>query len=552
MGRERRWQGVLAASLVLAALGCVDGPGSAVVIPPPPPPPPAPPPPPPVPLMLILAPAARSASAQSGTTPPGDSAVVTVTGDGAINLTWSATSRLPRTTLVSGSGTGSGMVRWLRSSAGLPVGFTVDTITVTAAGASGSPAALFDTLRITAEPVPLSLALSATHRSNSIVQGSALAGDSVLITLNGDGSGALPWTATRRSSWLTLAASSGIGSGWLRWSRSAAGLTVGSWVDTVTVMATGASNSPATFLDTVVVNPVIPPPPPPPSERPDLGLNASLHGRRFFPDNSEWNRIVSNDPVDPNSTAILTKIGLTKSLHPDYGADFGGPFGIPYIVVPDTLTRSNVTFDYASESDPGPYPIPPNPPIEPGGGDQHLLVITQDEWKLFELYLLVPGSSGWTAGSGAIFDLTTGALRPAGWTSADAAGLPILPGLVRYDEVVQLGEIRHALRFTVQQTRSAYIAPARHSASSSNDPLRPPMGMRVRLKASFNISGYPAAAQVVLRALKLYGMIVADNGGDFFLTGTADARWNDDVNNTLKQVKVGDFEVVLMVGVVDD
>ncbi len=284
---------------------------------------------------------------------------------------------------------------------------------------------------------------------------------------------------------------------------------------------------------------------------PDLGRNASFHGRRLFPDNSEWNRVVAGDPVDPNSAAILSLIGLTKSLHPDFGANYnGGPFGIPYIVVPDVQPRSVVSFDYASESDAGPYPIPPNPPIEPGGGDQHLLMVTQAEWKLFELFYLTGAPGAWRAGSGAIFDLATGALRPAGWTSADAAGLPILPGLVRYDEVVELGEIRHALRFTVQISRKAYIAPARHWASANTDPLRPPMGMRVRLKASFDISGYPAAAQVILRALKRYGMMVADNGGDFFLSGTADARWNDAVNETLKQVKVGDFEVVQMVGIV--
>ena len=292
--------------------------------------------------------------------------------------------------------------------------------------------------------------------------------------------------------------------------------------------------------------------PPPGSVRPDLGLNASLHGKRFFPDNSEWNRVVANDPVDPNSAAILSRIGLTKGLHPDFGANWnGGPFGIPYIVVPDDQARSSVTMEYVAESDPGPYPIPPNPPIEPGGGDQHLLVITRDEWKLYELFYLVRSGAVWTAGSGAIFDLTAGTLRPAGWTSADAAGLPILPGLVRWDEVMDAQEIRHALRFTVQNTRRAYIAPARHWASSSTDALRPPMGMRVRLKEAFDISGYPAAAQVILRALKRYGMIVADNGSDFFLSGTADARWNDDVNNTLKQVKVGDFEVVQMVGVVE-
>ncbi|HXS25656.1 MAG TPA: hypothetical protein VN719_15585, partial [Gemmatimonadales bacterium] len=224
------------------------------------------------------------------------------------------------------------------------------------------------------------------------------------------------------------------------------------------------------------------------------------------------------------------------------------PFGIPYIVVPDTLTRVPVSFMYASESDPGPYPIPANPPIEPGG-DAHLLAITRGEFKLYELFGLQPAAP-WRAGSGAIFDLTMGTVRPAGWTSADAAGLPIFPGLVRYDEVYERGAITHALRFTVASTRHAYIAPARHWASSSTDTLLAPMGMRVRLKASVDISGYPPAAQVILRALKKYGMMVADNGSDFYLSGTADARWDDTVNNLLKLIKVGDFEVVRMSGIV--
>jgi hypothetical protein len=210
-----------------------------------------------------------------------------------------------------------------------------------------------------------------------------------------------------------------------------------------------------------------------------------------------------------------------------------------------------VTIDYADESDAGPYPIPPNPPIEPGDGDNHILMITQGERKLYELYGAHQTSSGsWAAGSGAIFDLVNGTQRPAGWTSADAAGLPIFPGLVRYDEVYELGQINHALRFTVANTRNAYIPPATHAASSSTDTSLAPMGMRVRLKASYDISSYPAQAQVILRALKKYGMIVADNGSNFYISGTADARWDDSVINTLKNVTVGDFEVIQMQGVV--
>jgi hypothetical protein len=291
-------------------------------------------------------------------------------------------------------------------------------------------------------------------------------------------------------------------------------------------------------------------PPPPPAPGPDLGRNASLGGRAIFPVGDPWNQSVDDAPVDPNSAAILERIGLDDRLHPDFGADWnGGPFGIPYIVVADTLGRSPVTFEYASESDPGPYPIPDDPPIEPGG-DRHLLVVVREEWKAYELFNVRRTGGAWRAGSGAIWDLANGTTRPAGWTSADAAGLPILPGLVRWDEVHEQGEIRHALRFTVSRTRRAYLPPASHWASSSTDPLDPPMGMRVRLKAGFDMAGFPPAARVILRALKRHGMIVADNGSDFFLSGTADARWDDAAINTLKQVRVRDFEVVRMDGLV--
>ncbi len=289
---------------------------------------------------------------------------------------------------------------------------------------------------------------------------------------------------------------------------------------------------------------------PPPGIQPDLGLNADLHGKQIFPVNDLWNQPIDTAQVEPSSALILGTIGLTKPLHPDFGANWsGGPFGIAYVVVDNSTPRFTVPFTYADESDRGPYPVPANPPIEPGDG--HLLVINRSEWKLYELFALSPsGSGGWNAGSGAIFDLTTNTQRPAGWTSADAAGLPILPGLVRYDEVYQRGEIDHALRFTVQRTRASYVAPASHVASSLAGLQYAPMGTRVRLKAGFDISHYPAPAQVILQALKKYGMIVADNGSDFYLSGTADARWNDDVNNSLKQVKAGDFEVVRLSGVI--
>jgi hypothetical protein len=270
-----------------------------------------------------------------------------------------------------------------------------------------------------------------------------------------------------------------------------------------------------------------------------------LHGARPFPDDNPWNTPIDQEPVDPNSARLIASIGLDVNLHPDFGANWdGGPFGIPYVVVSGSQAKSAVSFDYADESDMGPYPIPANPPIE-AGGDRHILMIDRDNWKLYELYAAEKGGNGWHAGSGAIWSLNSNALREEFWTSADAAGLPIFPGLVRYDEVTR-GEIRHALRFTVEQTRRGFVFPARHFASSDSDPNLPPMGMRVRLKASLNIAGYSPRCQVILRALKKYGMFVADNGSNWFLSGAPDARWDDEEMNQLKQITGRDFEVVKM------
>jgi hypothetical protein len=225
------------------------------------------------------------------------------------------------------------------------------------------------------------------------------------------------------------------------------------------------------------------------------------------------------------------------------------------VVVPGTQPKVSVSFRYADESDPGPYPIPPDAPIEGGPnarGDRHVLVIDRDAGKLYELWSArtAAGGTRWEAGSGAVFDLKTNKPRPAGWTSADAAGLPVFPGLVRYDEVVERGAVRHAFRFTVVRTRRGYVAPARHFASRFNDADLPPMGMRVRLKASYDARKFPPQARVILDALKSYGMLLADNGGDWFLNGAPDPRWDDEDLNTLKRVQVRDFEVVAMGDVV--
>jgi len=282
---------------------------------------------------------------------------------------------------------------------------------------------------------------------------------------------------------------------------------------------------------------------------PDLGPNASLHGQRPFPDDNAWNRPVDREPVDPASDRFIDSIGRKVRLHPDFGANWnGGPFGIPYVVVSGRQAKVPITYTaYGDESDPGPFPIPLDAPIEGGAksdGDRHVLVVDRDNWKLYELYRAFPDGKGWKADSGAVFDLKSGKPRTAGWTSADAAGLPIFPGLVRYDEVVGQQEIRHALRFTCQRTRRAYVAPATHFASRSDDPALPPMGMRVRLKANYDIKGFPPSAQVILKALKKYGMILADNGSNWFVSGAPDARWNDEELGTLKRLTGNDFEVV--------
>jgi hypothetical protein len=267
-------------------------------------------------------------------------------------------------------------------------------------------------------------------------------------------------------------------------------------------------------------------------------------GCPVFPADNAWNTPVDALPVTADSATIINSIGASTGLHPDFGSGLwqGQPIGIPYNVVPKTTKKSKVTFDYADESDPGPYPIPPAVKIE-GGSDRHALIVDKDTCMLYELFDLQEQKSGWHAGSGAIWNLKSDALRPAGWTSADAAGLPILPGLARYDEVAA-GHIDHALRFTVAHTRRAYIYPARHYASASNDPSLPPMGLRVRLKAGFDISGFPTQARVVLQALKTYGMMVADNGSNWFISGTPDSRWSNDDLHTLSRVPGSAFEVV--------
>jgi hypothetical protein len=275
-----------------------------------------------------------------------------------------------------------------------------------------------------------------------------------------------------------------------------------------------------------------------------------ISGCQIFPADNVWNAPIDTMPVDPNSSAYVSTIGPNTGVHPDFGAGLwdGEPMGIPYNVVPGTQPKVAISFDYADESDPGPYPIPPNPLIEGGDqstGDRHVLVLDSDNCILYETWSTYPNSDGtWHAGSGAVFNLRSDALRPAGWTSSDAAGLPILPGLLLYDEVAS-GEITHAVRFTVPQTRNTYIWPARHYASSLTDTKYPPMGQRFRLKASFDISAFSTQTQVILQGLKKYGMILADNGSSWYIQGVPDSRWdNDTLVGELGQVKGSDFEAI--------
>jgi hypothetical protein len=267
-----------------------------------------------------------------------------------------------------------------------------------------------------------------------------------------------------------------------------------------------------------------------------------------FPANNPWNQRVDRLRVVKDSARLIASIGLDKPVHPDFGTVYAGaPNGIPFVVVGGRTKRVPVHFDYADESDRGPYPIPPNAPIEGGpssSGDRHVIVVDSAKCMDYELFAAYPHRRGayWTAGSGAVFNLRSNHLRPAGWTSADAAGLPILPGLARYDEVAR-GSIDHALRFTAPCTAPRYVYPARHEASTCRG-FYPPMGLRVRLKASVNIAGLPYQARVVARALKTYGMILADNGSPWFISGAPNRRWKDDALHQLDRLTGRDFEVV--------
>ncbi len=277
-----------------------------------------------------------------------------------------------------------------------------------------------------------------------------------------------------------------------------------------------------------------------PGTAPGAAAGPAIAGCPVFPAASPWNQRVDHLPAAPGSAALIRAIGLDAHLHPDFSD--AGRYGIPVNVVTAATPRSRVRFTYAAESDRVPYPIPRRPRIEPGG-DRHILIVDRTRCRLYELFAAERRGGGWRAGSGAVWDLRSTRLRPAGWTSADAAGLPILPGLARYEEV-RAGEIAHALRFTAPRTRRAYVYPARHQAGASADPSLPPMGLRVRLRASVDISRFPPQARVVLTALRRHGMILADNGSPWYITGAPAAGWDDDDLRALRRITGRDLEVV--------
>ena len=270
-------------------------------------------------------------------------------------------------------------------------------------------------------------------------------------------------------------------------------------------------------------------------------------GCPLFPADSVWHAPVSGLAVHPRSRVYLAAMGSGAGIHADFGSGTweGGPIGIPYTVVPPGQPKVPVRFGYAAESDPGPYPIPPDAPVEGGpdaGGDRHVLVVQAGSCRLYELFDAHRDGGGWRAGSGAVFDLRSNRLRPAGWTSADAAGLPILAGLVRYEEVAR-GRIDHAIRVTVDRSQAAYLWPARHQAGQAGASL-PPMGLRLRLRAGVDIGGFPAQARVILQAMRTYGLVVADNGSSGFIGGVPDERWDNDALHQLGRVTLADFEAV--------
>lgn len=331
--------------------------------------------------------------------------------------------------------------------------------------------------------------------------------------------------------------------------------TAGTYTVSVSNPNPGASTSGAINVQVTATGNPNPPPPgnPPACSAMSPGQGASLNGFVPFPADNAWNQNIASAQVDPNSQGIINFIGASIGLHPDFGSGLydGESIGIPYVIVGVQQAFVPINFTaYGDESDQGPMPVPPDAPIEgypnPGSGDRHVLVLDNNNCWLYELYSSYPGNNGaWNAASAAVWDLENDEQRPLTWTSADAAGLPIFPGLVRYGEVAA-GQINHAIRFTLQNSRAAFVPPAAHWAANSSNPLAAPMGMRMRLKASFDISSFSATNQVILKAMQQYGIIMADNGSSMYISGAPDDRWDNSDLHNLGAVTTSDFDVVQM------
>jgi hypothetical protein len=487
----------------------------------------APPPPPPAQVTVTVSP--NPITVRAGLAQP---FIATVTGSSNTSVTWqvnSVTGGAASTGMISASGV-------YTAPAALP---SPNTVTVQAVSMANSSAAGLSTVTLW-NPIPVLTTVSPMP----VTQGPI----SIAVTGSNFVSGAQvmlagsPLATTYSSSTRLLA--------------TGTAATVGMFAVTVVNPDPGSSASSTVNLQVISSgggNPPPPPPPPPPLACSVMqpGQGGSLGGFVPFPADNLWNQDISSAPVDPNSAALIAFIGTGIGLHPDFGSGIyaGSIIGIPYQVVDSTQGPVTINFtEFGDESDPGPMPIPLNAPIEGDpnpSGDQHVLILDNSNCWLYELYNASPSGSAWNAGSAAVWDLTADEQRPYTWTSADAAGLPIFPGLARYDEVAA-GAINHALRFTLDFSRAAFTPPASHWAATSSSANAAPMGMRLRLKVSFDISTFSTTNQVILTALKKYGLIMADNGSNMYISGAPDGRWSNDDLHNLGSVTNQDFDVVEM------
>ena len=474
---------------------------------------PAPPPPPPVPAGVHVSVSPSPANVRAGST---QQFTATVTGTTNTSVTWSVNS-------VAGGSASTGTI----NSSGkytAPISLpNSNPVTVQATSAADSTATSTSSVTVQ-NPIPVLTSINPT---------------SVNV-------GSFTLTAT--------------GSNFVNGSQVLLGITPlnTTFVSSTQLTATGNAPTGGTF-SVIVSNPnpgastssainlqVGPPAPPSACNGMSVGQGANLNGFHLFPADSAWNQDISSVPVDANSGTIITFIGPTVALHPDFGT---GGNGIPYSVVGSQQPFVNINFNaFGGESDPGPMPIPANAPIEgfPSPGDQHVLVLDNTNCWLYELFGSSVNTDGtWNAGSASVWDMQSNETRPFTWTSADAAGLPIFPGLARFDEVAS-GQITHALRFTLRNSRAAIVPPASHWAANSTNASAAPMGMRMRLNKNFDISTFSPANQVILKALKQYGMIMADNGSSMFISGAPDDRWDDNDLHKLSTLHASDFEVLRM------